>query len=69
MSVDPIYSIIPLFFLCLLCFWVSSSRWKIRLSCKEEIQGVFLYCHVLGFGKNLYTSAKSEYTYNGQKLK
>lgn len=70
MSVGSIiYSLIPVMLLGILCLWVGMSHWKGRLSCKEEIQGVFLCCDVLGFGNHIYTSAKFEYTYNGRKIK
>lgn len=64
-----IYSLIPLMFLGILCLWIGMGHWKERLSCKDEIQGVFLSCDVLGFGNRIYTSAKFEYTYNGRKIK
>lgn len=70
MSISTIsYSIIPLMILGILCLWVGASRWKERFSCKEEIQGVFLGCDVLGFANHIYTSAKFEYTYRGNKIK
>lgn len=64
-----IYSLIPLMLLGILLLWIGMGRWKERLFCKEEIQGVFLCCDVLGFGNHIYTSAKFEYTYNGRKIK
>lgn len=64
-----IYSLIPVMLLGILCLWIGMRRWKKRFSCKEEIQGVFLCCDLLGFGNHIYTSAKFEYTYNGRKMK
>lgn len=63
-----IYSMIPLMLFGILCLWIGMGNWRERLSCKEEIQGVFLGCDVLGFGNHIYTSAKFEYTYNGRKI-
>lgn len=62
-----IYSLIPLMLLGILCLWIGIGNCKERLSCKEEIQGVFLCCDVLCFGNHIYTSAQFEYTYNGEK--
>ena len=67
--VKIICSFIPLNLLGVLCFWIGFKRWRARLSCKEKIQGIFLCCDVLGFGNNLYTFAKFEYTYHGRKIK
>lgn len=63
------YSLIPLMLLGILCLWIGVGRWKESLSCKEEIQGVFIGLDVLGFGNRIYTSANFEYTYHGKKLR
>lgn len=67
-GMSMLYSLIPLMFFGVLCLWIGIGNWKERLSCKEEIQGVFLSCDVLGSGNHIYTCAKFEYTYNGRKI-
>lgn len=70
MSINAtIYVLILVMVLGILLLWTGMSRWKERLSCKEQIQGIFLCCDVLGFGNHIYTSAKFEYTYKGSKIK
>lgn len=63
------YCLILVMVLGMLLLWAGMGRWKKRFSCKEQIQGIFLCCDVLGFGNHIYTSAKFEYTYNGSKIK